>query len=133
MDRDQIKVRALVVDDNKDAAVTFSYMLELYGHEARCVTDSRIVLDVALQWRPHITFLDLGMPHLNGYEVARLLRHHFRAEDMCLVAVTGYNTENFHAESRRSGFDAHVPKPLEPKMAEHIIEVCRQQLVAFQK
>lgn len=113
---------ALVVDDNSDVAESLARVLRAMGCEAAAVCDPRRVLDEALRLRPHIAFLDIGMPDVNGYQLARALRKHFSPEELKLVAVTGYNAARDREASRQAGFDAHVAKPIDPQLLEAIIE-----------
>ena len=117
------KVKALVVDDNQDIAESFTNILRVLGHAAEFCTDPRAALDQALQQRPNIVFLDIAMPHLNGYDVARSLRAHFPPDELCIVAITGHGDPRSRAESRRAGIDAHVIKPVDIDMLKTTIEV----------
>jgi CheY-like chemotaxis protein len=118
----QGRLCALVVDDNFDVAESFAKMLVALGCEAAYVTDPRQALDEALKRKPHIAFLDIGMPHMDGYALARELRKHFSSERLKLVAVTGYGGPDDRKASRQAGFDAHVKKPVDPKFVESIIK-----------
>lgn len=109
-------MRVLVVDDNVDACETLVALLNAMGHQAACVSDPRQALDAALGAPPQVAFLDLGMPHLDGYALARQLRERFSAEELRLVALSGYGDDESRRKSRRSGFDAHVTKPAEPAL-----------------
>jgi CheY-like chemotaxis protein len=114
--------RILVVDDDRDTAQTFAYLLVGMGHEATFLTDSRQVVDTVNRIRPHMIFLDIGMPGLNGWEVARLLRKQYPPDSLLrLVAITGHADETAHIKSRQAGFDAHVRKPLAIDLVEAII------------
>ena len=114
--------RILVVDDDQDTAQTFAYLLVGMGHEATFLTDSRQVVDTVNRIRPHMIFLDIGMPGLNGWEVARLLRKQYPPDSsLRLVAITGHAEESAHIRSRQAGFDAHVRKPLAIDLVEAII------------
>lgn len=115
--------RILVVDDDQDTAQTLAHLLVGMGHEATFLTDSRQVGDVVERIKPHIIFLDIGMPGLNGWEVARLLRKQYPAADgnLRLVAITGHADDKAHIRSRQAGFDAHVKKPVAMDLVEAII------------
>ena len=114
--------RILVVDDDQDTAQTFAYLLVGMGHEATFLTNSRQVVDTVNRIRPHMIFLDIGMPGLNGWEVARLLRKQYPPDSsLRLVAITGHAEESAHIRSRQAGFDAHVRKPLAIDLVEAII------------
>ena len=103
--------RALIVDDNHDSADTMAMMLNMLGHETQCVYDPRLTTAAVETFAPDIVFLDIGMPGLSGYEVARTLRASAAGRALTLVAVTGWG----HAEDRRrtaeAGFNHHLVKP----------------------
>lgn len=105
--------RILVVDDNADAADTLALVLEGLGHEARVEVDPRAAVSVALTFAPEIVFLDLGMPTLNGYDLARLLRAEAGLHGVCLVALSGWGTDEHRAGSRLAGIDHHLTKPVQ--------------------
>lgn len=116
------RICALVVDDNQDAAETLAALLVAMGCEAVHVTDPRNALARALELKPHIAFLDLGMPHINGYELARQLRIHFPSASLKIVAITGYGRPEDRKASRQAGFDAHVTKPVDQPFLDAIIK-----------
>jgi signal transduction histidine kinase/ActR/RegA family two-component response regulator len=102
--------RVLVVDDNRDAADTLAEALETLGHEARCAYDGLEALEAARRFDPEVVLLDLGLPALDGYEVARRLREEgVRGR---LVALTGYGQESDRRRSREAGFERHLVKPI---------------------
>ena len=105
-----VRCRALIVDDNRDSADTMAMMLQMLGHETECIYDPRQTTDMVASFDPDIVFLDIGMPGLSGYDVARALRATVGPQ-LTLVAVTGWG----HAEDRRrtaeAGFDHHLVKP----------------------
>jgi signal transduction histidine kinase/PAS domain-containing protein/ActR/RegA family two-component response regulator len=103
--------KVLVVDDNADAADTLSALLQIGGHAARVANNGQQALQIAREFRPEVFFLDIGMPGMNGYEVAAALRQMKETEHAAIVAVTGWGTENDRARSREAGFDRHLTKP----------------------
>ena len=105
--------RVLVVDDNADAAETLGMLLRLQGHTVRVETSARAAIAAATQFRPEVVFLDIGLPEMDGYAVARALRAHPTSRDALLVALTGYGTEDDRQRAREEGFDAHLAKPAE--------------------
>ena len=117
----QPRVCALVVDDIRDVAESLAKVLTAMGCDAVFLTDPRKALDEVRRLQPHIVFLDIGMPHMTGHEVARLLRSEFAHEKLKIVAVTAYDQETDRIESRKAGFDAHVAKPVAPEMVEAIL------------
>ena len=115
--------RVLVVDDEQDTAQTFAYLLVGMGHEATFLTDPHAVLTRIAQINPHIVFLDINMPGLNGWEVAKMIRknHPPDGEGLKLVAITGQADEAAYAKSRKAGFDAHLLKPISVDLARAIV------------
>jgi len=105
--------RVLVVDDNIDAASMLDMLLRSLGHETRVAHDGMAALRVAEEFRPDIVLLDIGMPGIDGYEVARRLRAlSSRTQPMRIVAVTGWGQEADRERSREAGFDLHLVKPV---------------------
>jgi PAS domain S-box-containing protein len=109
----EIPRRILVVDDNRDSAVSLATLLELYGHQTRTAFDGVEALDTAKEFRPDVILLDIGLPRLNGYEVAQRLRAEAWGKDVVLVALTGWGEETSRQRSSESGIDAHLVKPVE--------------------
>jgi CheY-like chemotaxis protein len=106
--------RVLIVDDNTDAADSLAAVLRLRGHEVQTVNDGPASLDAAAAFRPEVVLLDIGLPGLNGYEVARRLRQDDATRQAKLIAVTGYGQDEDRARSSEAGFDRHLVKPVEP-------------------
>jgi CheY-like chemotaxis protein/anti-sigma regulatory factor (Ser/Thr protein kinase) len=105
--------RVLVVDDNVDAAELLGEVLELDGHEVSVVHDGTAALGRVETFAPEVVFLDIGLPGLDGYEVARRLRRRPGGAELRLVAVTGYGQASDRQRSREAGFDHHLVKPVE--------------------
>jgi len=105
-------VRTLVVDDNRDAASMLCDALRAFGYDVRVASDGPAALDVAARFRPQIVLLDLGLPVMDGYEVAERL-HQAEGVSPLIVAVTGYGQETDRARSEASGFSAHLVKPVD--------------------
>lgn len=115
--------RVLVVDDDQDTAQTFAYLLVGMGHEATFLTEPRLVLETVDRLKPHIVFLDIGMPGLNGWEIATMVRKKYPYDGLYLVAISGQAAdEKAHIKSRKAGFDAHVTKPVAIDLVESIIK-----------
>jgi CheY-like chemotaxis protein len=100
--------RALIVDDNHDVADSFARVLQAMGCEATFVTDPYVAVETAGRIGAEIVFLDLGMPGIDGYELARSLRSKYGWQGILIVAVTGYGSKEDRVRSRIAGFDAHV-------------------------
>jgi signal transduction histidine kinase len=105
--------RVLVVDDNQDAADSLSLLLEMLGHQVRTAHDGAEALRVAREFHPEVAVLDLGMPGLSGYAVARQLRGEPWGGELLLIALTGWGQEEAKHRTREAGFDYHVVKPLD--------------------
>ena len=111
----------LVVDDNVDAAVTLSMILEVSGHATRVAHDGYRALEVAQAFRPRVAFLDIGMPGMSGYDTARAMRARPELAGMTLVALTGWGAESDRQRSREAGFDHHLTKPVQLDVVEALL------------
>jgi signal transduction histidine kinase len=105
--------RILIADDNRDALESLAQLLQLAGHEVYQAADGVQALAVASEMRPDVAMLDIGMPGLDGYEVARRIRAQDWGRGTTLVAVTGWGQESDRRRSREAGFDSHWVKPLD--------------------
>lgn len=105
--------RILVVDDNKDSADSLGMLLRLKGNEVRIAHDGLEAVRVAETFHPELVLLDIGLPKLNGYDVARHIRQQPWSKDAILVALTGWGQEEDRRRSKEAGFDFHIVKPLE--------------------
>ena len=114
--------RILVVDDNVDAALSLAILLELLGHEVETVHDGHDALKRITTEPFHVVLLDIGMPTLNGYDVARLVRERMGARAPKLVALTGWGQSADRARSAEAGFDHHLLKPADPGVIAQVIE-----------
>src|SRR3954452_19764897 len=106
------KRRVLVVDDNEDLAVSSSRLLELHGHEVAVAFDGRRTLEVAREFRPEVALLDVGLPHIDGYELARRLRAEYGPE-VLLIIITAYARDNPRRQAYEVYFDHHLTKPVD--------------------
>jgi PAS domain S-box-containing protein len=106
-------LRIVVVDDNKDAADSLAMLLEFNGHDVRTANDGRAGLELTLEVLPDVVMLDIGLPQLNGYEIARCIRTDARCGDVLLIAVSGWGQEKDKAEAMSAGFDYHFTKPVD--------------------
>jgi CheY-like chemotaxis protein len=105
--------RVLVVDDNVDGAQSLARVLQICGHENRTAHDGPEALDAARLFQPDVVLLDIGLPGMNGYEVARRLRADPALSRAVVVALTGWGSEEDKRQSREAGFDFHLTKPVE--------------------
>jgi CheY-like chemotaxis protein len=103
--------RLLVVDDNRDAADSLAALLSAMGAEVQTAYDGRSALQLLDELQPEIVFLDIGMPEMDGYEVARRMRQRHGARDVLLVAVTGWGQPADRQRASEAGFDSHLVKP----------------------
>ncbi|HEY9232209.1 MAG TPA: ATP-binding protein, partial [Blastocatellia bacterium] len=119
--RESACYRVLVVDDNIDSAESMALLLELYGHQMRIAHDGPAALEAARRFRPQVVVLDIGLPGMDGYEVARHLRADAQTQRAILIAMTGYGQSEDRQQSMRAGFDHHLVKPLDPDVLQAII------------
>ena len=110
-----LNCRVLVVDDNWDAAETVAVLLELAGHEVKAVTDGQQALACARVYAPEVVVLDIGLPIIDGYQVARQLRTTAQTRASLLIALTGYGQDVDRERAQDAGFDRHLVKPADPK------------------
>lgn len=108
--------RVLVVDDNLDGAESLELLLRFWHHDARSTHDPHEALAIASSFRPQIALLDIGLPGMSGYELARRLRSLPALAGTTLIALTGYGGEDDRRRSREAGFDQHLVKPATPAM-----------------
>jgi signal transduction histidine kinase/CheY-like chemotaxis protein len=113
--------RVLIADDNRDAAESLSLLLELSGHEVRVAHLGQTALSLAQTFRPDVALLDIGMPDLSGYEVARALRQEPWATDLQLIALTGWGQDDDRRSAMEAGFDHHMTKPVDPDQRGRLI------------
>jgi len=117
--------RILVVDDNVDAAETLSRLLRLQAHEVRVAYDGLAALAAARDMNPDVVFLDIGLPKLDGIEVARSLRARRDGPRPLLVAMTGFGQAEDRARTAAAGFDHHLTKPVDPKLLQTLMQTAR--------
>lgn len=122
------RCRVLVVDDSVDAAEFLAKLLKLSGHEVEVAHDGSSAVQTALAMCPDVVLLDIGLPGLTGYEVAKQLRQHAALNAMVLVALTGYGRESDRQRSRNSGFSYHLVKPAKVREVEEILATVGEQL-----
>jgi signal transduction histidine kinase/ActR/RegA family two-component response regulator len=107
------KHRILVVEDNRDSAESMATLLRLTGNEASVASDGEEALAAAEKQRPDVILLDIGLPKLNGYDVCRRIRGNPWAEDILIIALTGWGQKEDRRKSAEAGFDGHLVKPVE--------------------
>jgi CheY-like chemotaxis protein len=123
--RDGSRHRILVVDDNRDAADSLALVLRLTGHQIEMAHDGLEAVQAAAVFRPDVVLLDIGMPRMNGYEVARYLREQPWGKDMALIALSGWGQEKDKQRALEAGFDHHLTKPVEAAALEKLLALLR--------
>jgi signal transduction histidine kinase/DNA-binding response OmpR family regulator len=113
--------RILIVDDNADAADSLGVLLGIWGHDVKIAHDGVAALEVARAFDPELVFLDIGMPDMNGYEVARRLRQEAGLASAKTIALSGYGAERDRLRSKEAGFDLHLVKPVDPQSLSGVI------------
>jgi CheY-like chemotaxis protein len=119
--------RVLVVDDNVDAADMLVMMLQMFGHEVKAAYSGEAALETAVEYQPDFVLLDIGLPDMNGYEVAQRLRQDQRIKNVSLIAITGYGQDSDRQRSEEAGIDLHLVKPVDPKKLQDLLETWAKQ------
>jgi CheY-like chemotaxis protein len=115
------RFRILVVDDNHDSALSMAMMLSIMGHETRTAHDGESAVTTAESFLPEVVLLDIGLPKLNGYEVAQRIREEPWGASMFLIAVTGWGQDEDRERSSEVGLNLHMVKPVEPSALEKLL------------
>ena len=121
-------LKVLVVDDNVDTLLGFSMLLKASGHDVRTAHDGLSAVETAIAYRPNVVLLDIGLPGLNGYEVARRLRQHPNLKNTVLIALTGYGQDTDRQASKQAGFDHHLVKPARFDQLNKILATVQERL-----
>ena len=111
MERKGKQLRVLVVDDNVDAAESMGMILATF-HEVRTTHDGEDALEIAAEFRPDVIVLDIGMPRMDGYQLAQHIRHALWGKNIVLVACTGWGQPDDRRRSQEAGIDHHMVKPV---------------------
>lgn len=120
--------RILVIEDNRDARETLRMMLELAGHEVFAAAEGSSGLELLRSERPRIALIDVGLPGIDGYEVAKRYRAQAKNPEAVLVALTGYGTEEARRRAHEAGFDHHLVKPVDPNALDDVLaEIARKE------
>lgn len=106
-------VRILIVDDNRDSAQTLAQVLQLSGNQTFMAHDGEEAVEVAQQQRPEVILLDIGLPKVNGFEACRRIRANAWADNILIIALTGWGQEEYRRKSAEAGFDRHLVKPVD--------------------
>ncbi len=113
--------KILIVDDNADAADSLAMLLRLEGHTIDLSYDAHDALQRVHTLRPDVVLLDIGLPHVNGYDLARAIRASAQLRDVRLVALTGYGQAEDRQRARAAGFDEHLVKPVDPAALQRVL------------
>jgi DNA-binding response OmpR family regulator len=116
--------RVLVVDDNEDAADSLAMLLSAYGDVVRLAYDGEQAVEEDTRFHPDIVLLDIGLPKLSGYDVAREIRARRRGHAVLIVAITGWGQDEDRQRAREAGFDHHFTKPVD---IDRLLEVLERE------
>lgn len=115
------QLRVLVVEDNPDAAEMLATLLSVFGHEPRIASDAVGGLRALLEFSPDVALLDIGLPGIDGHELARRIRREAGFEHLPLVAISGWGRDEDVRRAREAGFDYHLTKPMQPDELERLL------------
>jgi CheY-like chemotaxis protein len=119
---DKRPLNILIVDDYADAAESLAMLFEAGGHRTRTAHDGLAALDLIGEFRPDLALIDIGLPAMDGYELARRLRQLPELKNIPLIALTGYGQQRDRQHTKEAGFDEHLVKPIDPMKAGELIE-----------
>jgi PAS domain S-box-containing protein len=114
-------LRVLIIDDNHNGALSTQMLVQMLGHVTEVAYDGAAALEKVAQFKPEVVFCDIGLPKMDGYEVARQLRRRSDCRDRFLIALSGYGMEDDKRRSLEAGFDVHVVKPVHPNKLQEIL------------
>jgi CheY-like chemotaxis protein len=111
----------LIADDNRDGAESLGMLMESSGHIVHLAHTGVEAFHMAATYRPHVAILDIGMPGMDGYQVAQKIRDQAWGMHMTLIALTGWGQEDDKRRAKRAGFDHHLTKPVDPAVLEELL------------
>jgi CheY-like chemotaxis protein len=120
---ERASLKILVADDSQDGADSLSFLLKAAGHTVFTAYDGRSAIALAEKERPDVLLLDIGMPEVSGYEVARAIRREVWGRPMRLIALTGWGQAEHRRRSLEVGFDDHLVKPVELDLLENVLQL----------
>jgi two-component system CheB/CheR fusion protein len=120
-------LRVLVVDDCADMTATTATLVKLWGHDAKVALDGSAALELAEVYQPQVVLLDIGLPDMDGYQVAQQLRTQTRGQQPLLISLTGYGQEQDRWRSLLAGCDEHWVKPVDLKALEGLLASCQRE------
>ena len=119
--------KVLVVDDNVDSAVSLRMLLEMEGHQVEVAHDGPTALEKVEQFQPDVALLDIGLPGMDGYQLARELRHRPLGNGIWLVAVSGYGHDEHRHTAEEAGFDRYLVKPVDAEVFREFLDSLPQR------
>jgi two-component system CheB/CheR fusion protein len=122
-------LRVLVVDDCPDTTASLAMLLHLWGYEAQVVHNGRAALEAAGACRPDVVLLDIGLPGMDGYEVARQLRRQHDLGRPVILSLSGYGQEADSRRARAAGCDDHLVKPVDPEALHRLLQAWARPLI----
>ncbi len=117
------QLKVLLIEDNKDAAKTLGLLLSRYGHQVKMAYAAPQGIDIAQEWLPDVVVCDLGLPGMDGYQVAQKLRSTPATSATRLLALSGHGFEDDRRRSQAAGFDLHLTKPADPEELQRLLAV----------
>jgi len=123
------QLSVLVVEDDADTADSMAMLLRLYAHDVRIARDGAAALQAVLESQPDVVLLDIGLPELDGWQLAKAIRGHDVGKRPYLIAISGYGMQADQIRSREAGIDLHLVKPVEPEILEQILGKLKATLV----
>lgn len=115
------RLRVLVVEDNEDVARSLAMLLELWGHDVDIVYRPEAALEAVRAHPPGVVLLDIGLPGMDGYQLAKKLRVERGCAEAVLIAMTGYGQDEDRRRAEEAGFDHHLVKPVDPDMLQQLL------------
>jgi CheY-like chemotaxis protein len=119
--------RVLLVDDHIDTVESFAFLIKSWGHDVRVAHDGPRALEQARQHRPDVVLLDLAMPGMDGYELARRLREEVGLSEAALIAISGYGQAEYRQRSQKAGMSHHLLKPVDPSFLRDLLAELREK------
>lgn len=114
-------LRILIAEDGADCAESMAMLLRLYGHEVQIASSGPTAVETVLAYQPDVLLLDIGLPGMNGYQVAKRLKEHNGKKRPFIIAVTGFGMETDRRQSAESGIDLHLLKPVDPEQLQRLL------------
>jgi two-component system OmpR family response regulator len=118
----QSRLRVLIVEDDADTADSMAILLRLYTYDVQVACDGATALRTVLEKQPDVVLLDIGLPKLDGWELAKQLRSQITGKRPLLIAISGYGMQSDQKRSQEAGIDLHLVKPVEPEMLQQVLQ-----------